>query len=78
MNDYELYQRMARMEERAILRDEKINDICSKVDELYKALVAGNSALTTARWFVGVIGAAAGTIAALIIKFLPFSSTLPK
>lgn len=78
MTDHDFYERLARIEERAIHRDEKLNDIAEKVDKLYVAFVEGKGVMKAGRIMVAAIGAAGGAAATMFIKLMPFTSSLPK
>lgn len=78
MTDFEFYERLARIEERAAARDEKLNNIADKVDKLYDAFVEGRGVMKAGRLAVAAIGALGGAAVTLLFKILPFTSSLPK
>lgn len=67
MTDLELYQRLARIEERAAARDEKLNSMSEKIDEMYEAFVRSKGAW----WALSGAAMLGGAIIGLIFKYIP-------
>jgi len=82
VNGSDLYHRLTRIEtqfeERGKARDEKLDSIEQKVDQLYQAFVQGQGSAKANKFWIGAIGGIAGAFGGFLVKILPLTSSLPK
>lgn len=81
----EIVERLARIEERGKIRDEKINEmghciraIDSKLDEIRDAHISNAGAMKAHKFWVGGIAAAVSGGVAILAKVLPFTNGFPR
>lgn len=81
----EIVERLARIEERSKIRDEKINEVADsvraidlKLDEIRDAHIANAGAMKAHKFWVGGIAAAVSGSIAILAKVLPFTNGFPR
>ena len=79
----DVLSRLARIEERGLNRDEKLNQIAAsqavldeKIDKLTTVHIENMAAMRTHKMWMGGIAGAAGALAGFFVKYFP--SGLPK
>lgn len=81
----EIAERLARMEERGLHRDEKINEVVAsvraidtKLDEIRDKHIANAASMKAHKFWVGGIAAAVSGGIAILAKAIPFTTTFPR